>query len=1162
MMISIGSVAQTPDNIKPAERQYTQNANATLFNCGFTLRKKVEYSTATHTPVDAGHVFADSIRFLAKSGDKYHYSAGVMAYAKIGLGAYYIGMGMTDTIDHGDLYDMLYAARNIDIMLDFSYCYCCLEVLQYCNQESLFKSEADLCGCYVRACEKVFGENSEMHYESLQQLANALSTIGDNAGADSCLAFCQEYLENADSTHTDAYREIIVKRIDERDGFADTKTTEELCDKLVALSSTNQHDETEALLRRAKFNYSTLNDYVKAGNDIKRIISLMSLPGNYSPEVTLNLFGMIENASDDKQAKDLLAIVRKNYHEGDFVSTVLMSRTCLLCGDYADADRYYKNALSIARFKDDGTAPGIDDEDMEYLVNLFEARCEYDELEKWLKWKIEEMLETKESFNLYRPFYNPLMSLLLNMNSFRGYYKTSNQILRDRLKDKSLTPRERKTFMQSLEANEAQSGNFHEAYIIGKKVKSSFRLTPAEYHLTQQGIISALVSEIDLRKTNYQDMRQGGADSLIAMLADEVRELNDTVAVLYGKESPNYIDALISAITVSFLQNDIPRTMTLLEECEKAILLLPNSNNRTFFLNNLASIYLEIKDYSKALKLIRGNMSQPFSPMAWFDKAVEAEALVNLGKTKDAQAAYIEAANAMVSNVLKNFTTLNEEERTNFWRMYSQWLYNSGKFIEKNEEESEFTATVFNIALFSKGLLLHSNREIQRIINRSGDADLQQDYKRLGNIRSTLNNAASLSDNEKKALENQAKVCEDSIMRRCLELGNYMRRLTAKGKDIQKTLNDSDAAIEFITYNINDTTRQYAALVLRKNSKYPRFYRLFNEDDVERSASGKMISDKYTQLVWKPVMKSLKGIRNIYFSPAGLLNKIPIEYLPLDSTDMSSAYNMHRLSSTRELLDGQADDSIEEAVVYGGLEYDADIETRRDGNDEAKRVFHFQYLPGTEEEALDIAGIAKTDSIACTTKLGEDGTEKSFKALSGKPIQLLHVGTHGFCRSLNTRLLDNLPLFMHRNNLKVEDRSMFYSGLAMTGINNASLADETTMGNDGYLSAKEISTLDLHNVALAVLSACNTNDGDVTGDGTFGLQRGFKLSGIKSLLMTAWSVDDKATRLFMHHFYTSLLAGGKPVEALRYAQQRLRAAENGKYDKPDYWASFILLDAN
>jgi CHAT domain-containing protein len=109
--------------------------------------------------------------------------------------------------------------------------------------------------------------------------------------------------------------------------------------------------------------------------------------------------------------------------------------------------------------------------------------------------------------------------------------------------------------------------------------------------------------------------------------------------------------------------------------------------------------------------------------------------------------------------------------------------------------------------------------------------------------------------------------------------------------------------------------------------------------------------------------------------------------------------------------------------------------------------------------------------------------------------------------------------------------------------------------------------------------------GKVTGDGVFGLRRGFKKAGAQTLLMSLWKVDDAATRLLMSRFYDYLMEGVGKHEALRRAQQYLRTldvetASGSKrrafsarkkrakknsvkklYQDPYYWAAFILLDA-
>lgn len=103
--------------------------------------------------------------------------------------------------------------------------------------------------------------------------------------------------------------------------------------------------------------------------------------------------------------------------------------------------------------------------------------------------------------------------------------------------------------------------------------------------------------------------------------------------------------------------------------------------------------------------------------------------------------------------------------------------------------------------------------------------------------------------------------------------------------------------------------------------------------------------------------------------------------------------------------------------------------------------------------------------------------------------------------------------------------------------------------------------MDFSNTNLAVLSACDTGLGILDDvDGIYGLQRGFKMAGVESLIMSLWKVDDEATKILMVEFYKNLMSGKTKLQSLRDAQKYLRQVEGGKYDEPKYWASFILLD--
>lgn len=134
---------------------------------------------------------------------------------------------------------------------------------------------------------------------------------------------------------------------------------------------------------------------------------------------------------------------------------------------------------------------------------------------------------------------------------------------------------------------------------------------------------------------------------------------------------------------------------------------------------------------------------------------------------------------------------------------------------------------------------------------------------------------------------------------------------------------------------------------------------------------------------------------------------------------------------------------------------------------------------------------------------------------------------------------------------------MFRSGLALAGANHAWKGKAAIPGKeDGILTAYEISQMDLSNTDLVVLSACETALGDLQGnEGVIGLQRAFKMAGVKQLILSLWKVPDKETVELMTLFYKNWTRGQPTREALRSAQLEMRK----KYS-PYYWAAFVLVE--
>ena len=120
------------------------------------------------------------------------------------------------------------------------------------------------------------------------------------------------------------------------------------------------------------------------------------------------------------------------------------------------------------------------------------------------------------------------------------------------------------------------------------------------------------------------------------------------------------------------------------------------------------------------------------------------------------------------------------------------------------------------------------------------------------------------------------------------------------------------------------------------------------------------------------------------------------------------------------------------------------------------------------------------------------------------------------------------------------DDPLTRAGLVMAGANKIwTTGIPYPNREDGVLTAREVSDLNLEGCVLATLSACETGLGEIKGsEGVFGLQRAFKMAGVKYLIVSLWKVPDKESTEFMEIFYSNWLKQKMPIRAaFRQTQQ-------------------------
>ena len=111
--------------------------------------------------------------------------------------------------------------------------------------------------------------------------------------------------------------------------------------------------------------------------------------------------------------------------------------------------------------------------------------------------------------------------------------------------------------------------------------------------------------------------------------------------------------------------------------------------------------------------------------------------------------------------------------------------------------------------------------------------------------------------------------------------------------------------------------------------------------------------------------------------------------------------------------------------------------------------------------------------------------------------------------------------------------------------------------NDYVLKMSDVQAAN-HRARLVVLSCCHSGRGRVfKGEGVVGIARAFLAAGARSVLVALWTIDDKATMVFMKSFYQHLKEGKTASASIHQSMKSLRESE--EFSKSWYWAPFQLI---
>ena len=494
------------------------------------------------------------------------------------------------------------------------------------------------------------------------------------------------------------------------------------------------------------------------------------------------------------------------------------------------------------------------------------------------------------------------------------------------------------------------------------------------------------------------------------------------------------------------------------------------------------------------------------------------------------------------------------------------------------------SAAIYQELVRSRSMVADEMARRQKNLNANNDPEVARLLAEMDKARADLLAQEQGTPNQQQSSEavaeatNRMEKIERELAERSAEIRNDERALAVRLEDLRQNLPAHSVLVSYVGYKrvavekvdpAHATTLSYMAFVLRPGSDRIGVFDLGDAASLDamvlkaraaadaEARSGGLGSTRneriyreaalaVRQRIWDPLKKAIGDSKLALVVADGNLNLIPFASLP-DGSGYLVEHGpvIHMLTSERDLVPAVQGPKKLGLLAIGSPTFEL-AESKlppsplRGGEPicDAFRKIQFQPLPGTAIEVSDIGSSWRQWNAAEPSQLltGDDATLSGFLEGSGHS-RVLHVATHAFL--LDKSCGNGNPLL--------------HSGLVFAGGNHGA--------PQSILTAQQIASLDLGGVDWAVLSACNTGNGELRdGEGVLGLQRAFRVAGARSVIMTLWPVDDDVARQFMHELYAERLGlHSTTADAVWNSSRKLLAERRaeGKSTHPWYWAGFV-----
>ncbi len=493
-----------------------------------------------------------------------------------------------------------------------------------------------------------------------------------------------------------------------------------------------------------------------------------------------------------------------------------------------------------------------------------------------------------------------------------------------------------------------------------------------------------------------------------------------------------------------------------------------------------------------------------------------------------------------------------------------------------------------------------ASREVARLLETGADSDtFHAARRRLESLRRELASRLSSPTGAASRLALPTNESLGSVLgteRRLISYRRYRRT------NVSPVGNEARTAESLVAFVVGERELERVELgpiepIERAGETWLAYLRTGGGDRAARGVgvsldppASKTSGERLRELVFDPLRPALGEARRLVVLPDDVLNALPLDALPEGQEVLGDRVRIEMRLSSRELLwKRKHPDTEGDLLALGGATYsgsNASDPTVGDSNDLSRSSSRgglaslvrgrghersFAPLPASLEEVEELgalfAGTASSEAEVHVLT-GHEATRDRLEVLAPR-ARWIHIATHGWFApesirsSVDARPLDaylGLGRAMGRAEEVRGMNPLLLCGLALAGADRS----EDEFGRvEGLVTAEEISTWDLSNCELAVLSACDTNVGlRRAGQGVASLQQALHMAGARSVITSLWKVPDGATKELMIDFYRRIWLEKRPKhQALWEAKMKLRAARdqdgNPRYTPRD-WAAWVL----